>query len=140
MSRTVLFGDLVADAIGMLRTDLPARLATTVDVVHTIGDPRPDTFVRVMRTGGTITTPISETVQLTIEAWALTAEAAHDLCQQCRALVHAWPHGESTYTLAHVGAVYRTDELGGPVELPDAESEQRRFTFTVRVHVRGAAI
>ena len=141
MSRVVVFGDLVADTIGMLATELPARFAVTAPVVHTIPTPRPDEFVRIMRTGGTTTTAISETVQITVEAWALTTERAHDLCQQVRALLHAWPHpGEILTPLAYVGAIYRTDELGGPVELPDAESEQRRFTFSVRVHVRGAAI
>lgn len=127
--------DVVAGIIGVLADELPGLGHTDVDAVHRIPDDRPSEFVRILRTGGVDGTVISERAQITIEGWADTPAAAHDLCQAAKAIVFAMQGGTG-----HGLTVYDVQLLGGVAELPDPASQQHRFTCSVLVHVRGAQL
>lgn len=132
MSDIVVFPDAVAVTIGYLSDELGDR-GSEAEVVKDVPDPRPDVFVTILRSGGVRQTVVSDNAVLIVECWAQTSADAHDLAQLCRALLHAMPGT----TQAGV-PIYRVDEVGGPVDLPDPLSEQPRYTFTVQVHLRGA--
>lgn len=121
----VTFGDAALAAITHIRTGV------TVPVLGAVENPRPASFVTVQRTGGPRGDLITDAAQLTVECWAGTIEAAHDLAQQARALLHDLPGR----TVAGV-TVYRVDEFGGPAFLPDPDSATPRFTFTATVAAR----
>lgn len=133
--RPVVMPDVVAGLIAVLSDELPGLGHTDIDAVHRIPTDRPSVFVRVLRTGGSDGTLISERAQITLEGWADTAAAAHDLCQAAKAIVFAMQGGTR-----HGLTVYDVQLLGGVAELPDPVSQQHRFTCTVLVHVRGAQI
>lgn len=123
---SVLFGDSEAAAIGHVRATLG-----TVPVVSVVPSPRPERFVTISRTGGTKQSQVTEVSQLTIDAWGDSKEDAQDLAQVARQAVHDLRGRE-------VGGVtfHRVSEFGGPAWLPDPDSTQPRFTFTVQVLVR----
>lgn len=120
----VLFGSVAARAIAYLEPliGVPCR--------GEVANPRDDEWVRIVRTGGGRVDEITEAAQITVEAWALTHERAEDLAQLARAYL--------TAMRGQVAGVYRIDEFGGPVDLPDPDSYQFRWTFTLSVRVRGA--
>lgn len=132
----VVFPDAEAVIINYLRDELDLR-GSTADVVKEVPNPRPPVFVTVTRVGGIRQTVISDAALLAIECWAENTatghQAAHDLAQWCRALIHALPG-----STADDVPVYRVDDVSGPQSLPDPLSEQPRCTFTVQVHLRGA--
>jgi hypothetical protein len=115
----------VATVITYLSTAMPG-----VDVHRQVPGARPSQWLRVLRTGGVRHTYVSDAAQLTIEAWADTPADAADLAQLARAHLNAI-----------VGAdAYLVEELGGPADLPDPESQQHRYTWSALVHLRGAAL
>ncbi len=130
----ILFPDAAAAAIGALNAQLGALGFTGVPVRSRVPNPRPTRFLLVFRTGGPAVNVVTDAAQLTVEAWATSDVEAHDLAQVARAIVTGI---EGTVTGGVT--VYGVDELGGPGYLPDPVSAQSRFTFTVTVHVRGAA-
>lgn len=130
----VVFPDAAATLIGYLRDQLEA-LDDDTPVGQKTPNPRPPQFVTIHRTGGPRRSIVSDAPLLTIEAWAATDEEAHDLAQLARALLHT-ARGTSIEGVA----IYRITEAGGPVNLPDPESHQSRYTFTLEVLLRGAAI
>src|SRR5690606_15009119 len=105
---------------------LADHASVEVPVRGKVPDPRPDSFVTVRRTGGVRQSMVSDAAQLTVECWASSDEAAHDLAQTCRAILLAL----SGSTVDDV-PVYRVSEVGGPALLPDPLSGQPRCTFTV---------
>lgn len=127
-SPVAIFPDTTALVIAHLNDVL------TPPVTRTIPDPRPATFVTVIRTGGTVSaaSPLIDEVQLTFESWAATHPAAHDLAQLVRANVMAMA-GQVIDGVS----VYRVEEFAGPQDLPDPQSTQARWTSTAVVHVRG---
>lgn len=125
----VLFPDTAAAAAAYLDSVL------SVAVVTHVPNPRPDEFVTLRRTGGPRETLVSDGAQITVESWGPDDETAHDNAQTARAYLHA-----AAGTVIEGVQFYRVDELAGPVNLPDPESAQSRFTFTVIVGARGAAL
>ena len=123
----VLFANAAAVVLGRLRTSIP-----TMTFVHDVPAVRPDTFVRIFRTGGPRTNRVVDGAQLTIEAWAPTAAEADTAAQAVRAHLNALPEQRS-----YLSQIYRVDELSGPAELPDINSGSARFTWTVIVLIRG---
>jgi hypothetical protein len=118
------------DSVELVCDELRTRLAT-VHVGSQVPTTRPATFVRVTRVGGVRRNLVTDEATLTVEAWAASEQAAHDLAQLCRAYVYAMP-GQSD--------VRRVTEISGPAFLPDPESEQHRFSMTVAVAAVGAAV
>lgn len=134
MAVTVLFPDAVALTIGYLRDELEAH-GWDAEVHSKVPPVRPDEFVLVFRTGGVTVTPVSDGAQLTVEAWAGSGAVAHDLAQMCRALLQ-----QMSGTVVEGVAVYGVNELSGPADLPDPDSAQARYTFSVVASFRGAAL
>lgn len=126
----VEFPDAVALVLDYLRDQLD-----DIVCVSQIPNPRPDTFLLVRRAGGVRLNVVADNPMLTVEAWAATPEAAHDLLAEARGRVHAM-RGQAFDGVA----VYRVTEIGGPAHLPDPTSEQPRYTMTVQVAVRGTAM
>lgn len=126
MIETIVFPDAVSIVCDHLRTELSPTPA-----VSRVPTTRPDTFVRVQRVGGVRRNLVTDEATLTVEAWAATEQAAHDLSQLARAHVYAMP-GD--------GDVYRVTEISGPSLLPDPLSDQPRYSFTVAVATVGAAV
>lgn len=127
--------DVVDLAVAWLRAQLPTIPDQAPVPVHRqVPDPRPATFVTVRLLGGPgrdPAVPVVDRTQIAVEAWAPSAAAAHDLAQNARAVIHA----AQGVVLGGV-QVYRVDEAGGPVDLPDPLSDQARFTFTAELTVR----
>ncbi len=128
----VLFGDAVAGVIGHVSAVF-AGLAPveSAPVVSVVPSARPARFVTVQRTGGPRETMVTEAAQLTVDAWGSSQADAHDLSQQARRAIHGLPG----VTVGGVG-FYAVAELGGPQFVPDPDSEQARFRFTVSIHCR----
>lgn len=135
MAELLVAPDAAALMIAWLSAELPnVPNETVVPISRAVPDPRPARFVTVRLLGGAGrdgALPVVDRPQLAIEAWAGTVAQAHDLAQNARAVVHA------ARGVVHAGIqVYRVDELGAPVELPDPLSAQPRVTFSVQLTVR----
>lgn len=129
----IVFPDAEQIAIDHLLAQLALR-ANSTPVTNKVPDQRPTKFATCRRLGGPRRNLVADNAQIGVECWAATDPEAHDLAQLCRALL-----------LAMAGrtidghAVYQVEEFAGPVNLPDPESAQSRYTFTVQISVRGAA-
>lgn len=108
----------------------------TVPAVTVVPNPRPATFVQVLRTGGPRMTFKSDGPILTVTAWAPTRSAAAQLLNEARSLLYTL-RGELLPTSER--PVYSVAELGGPVNDPDPVSKTPRMSIVVRLHVGGAA-
>jgi hypothetical protein len=132
----VLFPDTVAALCAWLRAELRSRGYAGIHVGTEVPAARPARFVRLMDTGGTRNIdpgiPLADK-QVTVEAWADSQAAAHDLGELCRALIWAARGNETTVTIA------RVVEVAGPGHQPDPISGQHRFTGTYLVTSRGSA-
>jgi hypothetical protein len=134
MGELLVAPDVVDLVCVWLRAELPDVPNQVVVPVHrAIPSPRPVAFVtvRLLGGGGRDSVLPLDRVTVAVEAWAGNVAAAHDLAQNARAVVHA------AQGVVHAGVqVYRVEEGGGPVELPDPLSNQSRVTFTVELLVR----
>jgi len=130
MAEIVVFPDAVAAVIGYLSAELTAR-SNAAPVYSRVPTTRPATFVRVIRTGGPRRNLVVDDAQITVEAWATTDQAAHDLAQLCRGILLAAP--------GDAALVRDVQELGGPALQPDPDSETPRYVFSHVVSLRGAA-
>lgn len=129
----VVFPDAAAVGVSYLRDELQTR-GDTAGVFRDVPNPRLVRFVTVRRGGGIRETAVSDAATLLVECWDDSSEDAHDLAQLCRALLIAAP-GRNVDGVA----VYKTVEQGGLVDLPDPQSAQARYTFSVQIHLRGDA-
>jgi len=120
--------DTEALVIAALTDGLP-QVGLTVHVGTQIPNPRPLSFVRVIRAGGTQETLVSEQAWIIVEAYApLEVDASH-LLSVCRAILHAQD--------ADLFGVF---EVSGPVNLPDPTTSQVRYTQTVGIRARGTSV
>lgn len=129
MSAVSVFPDAELLISGHLDEVLDATVGTKVP------NPRPSPLVVVRRVGGPRLNPVADDALLTIESWAADPSDAHDLAQLARAHVHAL-RGQ----VVAGAAVYRTADAAGPQSLPDPLSDEPRYSFTVSVALRGAAL
>lgn len=90
------------------------------------------TFIRVLRTGGPAPTRITDSPQVTIEAYHPLESGAIALLEQARRELADLPGTE-----INGWAIKSVNELGGPANLPDPTNESHRYTFTAVVQVRG---
>lgn len=129
MAAPIGFPDGVAVVRAYLHEQLAAR-GMGVPVGTRVPSPRPARFVRLERIGGTRVDRITDRPRIDVQCWGDSEESAHDLAQLARALLHAMPGWR--------GAVaYDVAEVGGPNNLPDAESGQPRYVIAVEVSLRG---
>lgn len=124
------------DAVAVVGDYLRARLVArgiTAPVGSRVPSPRPARFVRIERIGGPQSSPVTDRPRLDIHCWGADEGDAHDLMQVCRAELGAARGKFGDTTLAR-------PETGGPMFLPDAESGQARFAFTLDITMRGRAL
>lgn len=129
----VLFADAALLLVAHLRSELTSR-GVGVAVGTRVPNPRPASLVRVERTGGPRLNLVTDGAQISVECWAPTEKAAHDLAQLCRAVVND-ARGRAFSGVA----VYRVTEFSGPQLEPDADSEHPRYRQTFQLSTRGAA-
>jgi metal-dependent amidase/aminoacylase/carboxypeptidase family protein len=134
MAERILFPDAVAAVVGALNDQLDDLGFSGVPVRSRVPNPRPARFVTVFRTGGPRVNVVTDSAQITVEAWAASDHDAHDLAQAARAILNSL---EATVTGG--ATVYGVDEFSGPAYLPDPESAQPRYTWSASVNIRGAA-
>ena len=135
MSEVLVSPDAVKLMIGWLRSELPdiPDHDHTIAVYRAIPNPRPASFITVQQTGGPGVDErlhVIDGVQLTIEAWAGRIEQATALAQNARGVALA-----ARGVVLGDTQVYRVQDGGAPVPLPD-ESDQPRVTFTVTLTLR----
>lgn len=142
MPEVIVFPDATVLYCDYLRAELTARGYTGIHVGTRVPNPRPTRFIRVLRTGGSRRNLVVDDTMLTVEAWADAEEDAQDLAQLARALIAA-----TRGTMLAGTAVYTVDDVTGPGALPsgptfvpDPLSAQPRFSFSMVVAVRGAAV
>lgn len=101
---------------------------------RTVPDPRPAAFVVVGLLGGSGRSegnPVTDRQALTVECWADRVADAADLARDARGIVHA-----SRGVVLGGAQIYRVEEFGAPVDLPDSLSSQHRAVFQVQLTVR----
>lgn len=89
----------------------------------------PAKFLKVIRTGGTNETMVSDRPQITLEAYAKNEVDAAALLSTARAWLNAAD-----------GMIFGVVELGGPVNLPDPTTSHIRYTMTFWLRIRGVVI
>lgn len=135
MAEILIAPDVVALAIGWLRTELPTIPDQNAVPVHrAVPDPRPPTFITCRLAPGSgidPALPVVDVVQLNFEAWAPTVAAAQDLAQNARAVMLA-----AKGVVVSGIQVYRAEDFAGPAELPDPLSNLPRFVFSIQLSIR----
>lgn len=127
----ILFPDATETVILYL-TDILDDYGETCPVVKEVPQSRPAKFVQVFRTGGPRHNLVVDGAQLTISCWADTDAEAADLASLVRAALLAI-RSEVVGTVTF----YKVDELAGPADLPDPDSQQARMTWSVIAFLRG---
>ena len=133
MAPVVIFPDATRVVADYLRAELTAR-GQAAPVWSRVPTPRPARFVLARRLGGPRLNLVADGAQIGVECWDSSEETAHDLCQLCRALIHAMPG-----TVQGGVPIYRVTEVGGPATLPDPLSDSPRCVATFIVSMRGTA-
>lgn len=132
---------VMPDPVVVLRAGVLARISevsatyATLPVVEKVPNQRPATFVRIVRTGGVISSRVISRAMATVECWAPTDKQSGDLAEAVRAVINAMP-GENYGGVAVYGVV----EFSGPANSPDPQSRTPRHTWTVEVSLRGAVV
>lgn len=101
----------------------------SVPVHMKVPETRPESFVRAWRVGGGAMNRAVDQPLVTVQGWAKSDLAAHDLAAKCRDLLL----NES----AALPLVRRVEVVSGPYLDPDPDSKQPRYTVTARLIVRG---
>ncbi len=90
------------------------------------------TFLRVRRTGGPAATRVTDSPQVTVEAYApLESNAAALLADARRVIADLVGVSLAGWLVKSV------TELGGPANLPDPNNSSHRYTLTAVVQIRG---
>lgn len=126
---TIVFPDIEALLVAHLHDALDVPVSTQIP------NPRPSSFVRVLRTGGPRQGLVTDEAQVTVEAWHDDSVQASDLAQQTRARLNVLAGQQLD---GH--QIHRVREMSGPGNLPDPTSGQARYTWSLLVDVRGHAI
>lgn len=134
MNEVIVFPPETDALIGYLRTAL-ADLDDTAEVHGRVPNPRPARFVTLRRGGGVRANLVVDRPTILVEAWGPDDDAAYDLAQLVRASLFA-----VAGTTQGGVRFYRVGEFGGPANLPDPDSDQARFVFTLTFGVRGTAL
>ena len=136
-AQIVVTPDVQAITATYLRTTLPTISGqASVSVTSQVPNPRPSAFVTVKAAGGAGREHlVQDRSSLIIEAWADTEAAANTLARNAYGAVIAMERQSASSV-----QIYRVEVGGAPVNLPDPESHQFRFTFTVELRVRATKV
>ena len=111
---------------------LSAHFTSTLDVPAGTRAASTAPFLRVLRTGGPAATRVTDSPQVTIEAYHRLESGAMALLEDARVSLVNLPGVElDGYRVKSV------DVIGGPTNLPDPNSTSHRYTFTAVVQIRG---
>lgn len=116
---------------------LASYTSPTLEAYTVVPATRPSRFVLVRRTGGTASSRVVDTPTVTVESWSDDPIEAAAIAALVRGIFHAIDtvtYNTVTYQF------YRPQEFAGPANLPDPDSAQERYTQTLSVGVRGAAL
>lgn len=130
----IVFSDATALLVAAVGDGLVAN-SDTATVHGKVPNPRPDRFVTVRRVGGPRLLPMVDEATVQVDSWALRMDDAMDLASLVRAVMH----GLRGRVVDGV-TVYRVQELAGPSELPDPDSDQPRVRQNFAVMLRGSAM
>lgn len=133
MNEVIVFDD-IEDVLRLHLTDRLAEYGRAVPVSATVPTPRPDEFVVVPRIGGPRQNLVVDSPLIGVECWSDKASDALSLAQLTRGLIFAM-QGETIEGVT----IYRVQEAAGPALLPDPDSAQARYVFTVQLDMRGHA-
>lgn len=128
--QSALFGDTEDILINHLASNLRAIRGADVPVGTRIPNPRPPEFVRILLAGGQMRNQVTAAPSVTVEGWADGEYEAIRLVQTCLATFQAVEN--TVLGAVHIGTV---DVIGLPVNLPDPDSAQARYTFTISVEL-----
>lgn len=124
MADSVIAPDSVGRVIEYLSGELGLLVANRLP--HEL----PGEYVRVSRVGGGTFGRVTDRPMLMIEAWAGTGSRACEIVFQARSLL--------SRTGRHIPGLFvtRYAEVGGPVDLPDPDTNMPRWRFTVELQCR----
>lgn len=129
---------LFPDVEDLLCTVLPPLLAAR-SLAYPVGtrvpNPRDDAFWRVLATGGDRRNMVADDATVTVESWAQTEVQASLMARTVRAVLESLGGTTQDGTV-----VYRARSFSPPVNLPDPESAQIRYTSTGVITLRGTAL
>lgn len=100
-----------------------------VRIATRVPNPRPASWLRIMRTGGPRESRFVDRPQITLEGWGPDENTAGQLLEDARAWLNAAG-----------GRIFGVEEIGGPANLPDPTTAQIRYTMTLWVRIRGTAL
>lgn len=126
----IAFPDIEELLVGWVPT-----VVADVPVSTEIPNPRPSKFIRLIRTGGPRQGLVTDQPQVTFECWADRSTAASALAGELRP--HVFALGGRRID-GHV--IRRVQEFSGPANLPDKTSGQSRYTWSVRIDLRGVPL
>lgn len=89
-------------------------------------------FLRVLRTGGPPATRVTDSPQVTVEAYHRLESGAIALLERARLWMANLPGVELDGF-----RVKSVEVIGGPANLPDPSTENHRYTLTAVVQIRG---
>jgi hypothetical protein len=121
----IRFPDIEGVLVSFLRA---ANIAASTKVPN----PRPSEFVRLRRTGGVRSGPVTDTPLVDFEVYAATDVKAQELGERVRGLI-----SEREGIQANV---YRVGEVGGLANLPDPDTTESRYVFKAEFRVRGSNV
>ncbi len=124
MVQTLAFPDIEDLLSSHLGTVLGVPVGTRMASVST--------FVRVLRTGGPAPTRVTDSPQVTIEAYHSLESGALALLGRARRALADLPG-----TVIDGWSVKSVTELGGPANLPNPTTEYHRYTYSAVVQIRG---
>ena len=124
MGQTLTFPDIEE----LLATHLEAVLSVPVGT-RMASVPE---FIRILRTGGPAPTRVTDSPQVTIEAYHSRESGAIRLLEDARMELMNLPGTElDGYRVKSV------EVIGGPANLPNPTTESHRYTLTAVVQIRG---
>jgi len=130
--QTVVFPDAESVITSYLRNQITPYIGDTIHVGTDVPNPRPEEFIRLIRTGGVVQTQVSDGPQITLESWAMNEDRAYEIAKYARALVSRLQNDVWNGT-----TFYRMQEFSGPNSNPDDDSEMARYTWTFIIGMRG---
>ena len=134
MGDLIIARNVTAAAVAFLKAELTSRSYTAgVGTKKKAGGP--DLFVKINRTGGTRRDKVTERTQFTIQVEATDEVVASNVADLCHSLMLYAE--EST-----VGGVWvrKVEDVSGPQDFPDPDTDEPRYQFTVRWHTRGQSV
>ena len=124
MHPLVTYPDPVKAAIDYLRLHL-----TGVAVGARVPNPRPIPFVHVRRAGGVESGPVTDQPRIDVQVWHNSEFDAADLADHARYLLLG--------AVGRMPSAVSASTFLGPTPVPDPESAQARYLFTVEIGMRG---